>query len=75
VDRAVCRRGHPATGRLDLRQARRLDRHAVDRRRDGDGLCGGGLRDVPRLQLADTRAALRAVPGAVHRDFRGDRHR
>jgi hypothetical protein len=63
LDRPLRRRPDPAGGRLDLRQGRRLDRHAMGLRGDGRGLGRGRLRDDEGLPLGDAGGVFLPLPG------------
>ena len=62
LDRPLRRRGGAADRRLDLRQGRRLDRHADHLGGDGGRLGRGRLRDDAGLRVGDAGAVLPAVP-------------
>ena len=66
LDRPVRRRRGAPDRRLDLRQGRRLDRHAGHLGGDGGGLGRGRLRDDAGLRLGHAGAVLPGVPRPVH---------
>ena len=75
VDRPLRRRADPSGGRLDLRQGRRLDRHAGHLGGHGGRVGRGRLRDDARVRLGHARAVLPPVHRPVHRAVRRQRHR
>ncbi len=58
LDRPLRRRGRAPARRLDLRQGRRLDRHADHLGGDGGRLGRGGLRDDAGLRLGHARDSI-----------------
>ena len=75
LDRPLRRRGGPPDRRLDLRQGRRLDRHADHLGGDGGRLGGGGLRDDAGLRLGHAGAVLPAFLRLFMRAVLRQRHR
>jgi NNP family nitrate/nitrite transporter-like MFS transporter len=67
LDRPLRRRGDAPDRWLDLRQARRFDRHAGHLPGDGGRVGRRRLRDDAGLRIGYARAVLPGLPAAVHR--------